>query len=199
MNKNQKILIGAAAGVLCCLIALIVILIVSNASRTDEVNKAREEMETLRLANDRLALENEFNQLNADFNQYEDQQIYLKNDSLIHQYNEARMKVEGLLTELEEQKKDNVANRKRIKELEGQIATLKDILKHYLEEIRRLGEENEGLKKEIAEVTEKNVQLESQVSQATSENKELTQTVNLAKKLNITGLSLQAYNKKGKI
>ena len=199
MNKNQKIIIAAGGGVFLCLIALVIILIVSNANRTDEVNQAREEMESLRLANDRLALENEFNQLNADFNQYEDQQIYLKNDSLVHQYNEARMKVEGLLSELEEQKKDNVANRKRIKELEGQIASLKEILKHYLEEIRRLGEENEGLKKEIAVVTEKNVQLESQVTQATTQNKELTQTVNLAKKLNITGLSLQAYNKKGKV
>lgn len=199
MNKNQKVILFAGGGVLLALIALVIILIVSNANRTEEVNQAREEMETLRLANDKLALENEFNQLNADFSQYEDQQIYLKNDSLVYQYNEARMKVEGLLSELEEQKKDNAANRKRIKELEGQIASLKEILKHYLEEIKRLGEENEGLKKEIAEVTEKNVQLETQVTQATTQNRELTQTVNLAKKLNITGLTLQAYNKKGKV
>ena len=199
MNKMQKIIIFGGAGALLCMIALIIVLIVNNAERTDQVNEARAEMDSLRLANDRLLLTNEFNQLNADFNQYEDQQIYLKNDSLIHQYNEARLKVEGLLAELDEQKKDNAANRKRIKELEGEIATLKGIVKHYLEEIRRLGEENEGLRQEIAQVNERNEKLSSQVTRTASENKELTQTVKLAKKLNITGLSFQAYNKKGKV
>lgn len=199
MNKTQKIIIFGGGGTVLCLIALVIILIINNSTRTNQVNEARAELEAQRLANDRLMLTNEFNQLNADFSQYEDQQIYLKNDSLIKQYNEARLKVEGLLSELDEQKRNNAANRKRIKELEGQIATLKGIVKHYLEEIKRLGEENEGLRQEIAQAKERNEKLTSQVTQATTQNKELSQTVKLAKKLNITGLSLQAYNKKGKI
>lgn len=198
MNKNQKIILYGGIAALVCLIALVIVLIISNASRTDDLNQARAETENLRLANDRLLLTNEFNQLNADFSQYEDQQVYLKNDSLVQKYNEARLKVEGLLSELNQEKQSNAANRKRIKQLEGEIATLKGIVKHYLEEIRRLGEENEGLKKEIQQVNERNQQLSSQVTQATSRNEELTQTVKLAKKLNITGLSLSAYNKKGK-
>ncbi|MCH5234858.1 MAG: hypothetical protein J1E16_06155 [Muribaculaceae bacterium] len=198
MNKTQKIIIFGGGGAVLCLIALVIILIINNATRTDQVNEARAEMESLRLANDRLLLTNEFNQLNADFSQYEDQQIYLKNDSLVQQYNEARLKVEGLLAELDEQKKNNAANRKRIKELEGEIATLKGIVKHYLEEIKRLGEENEGLRQELAQSNERNEKLSTQYTQATTQNKELTQTVKLAKKLNITGLSFQAYNKKGK-
>ena len=71
-------------------------------------------------------------------------------------------------------------------------------MKHYLEEIKRLGEENEGLKQELQQISEKNQQLETQVSQTSASNAELAQTVKLAKKLNITGVSLQAYNKKGK-
>lgn len=199
MNKTQKLIIFGGGGLLLCLVALVIILIISNSTRTDQVNEVRAEMESLRLANDRLMLTNEFNQLNADFNQYEDQQIYLKNDSLVQKYNEARLKVEGLLAELDQEKKNNTANRQRIKQLESEIATLKGIVKHYLEEIRRLGEENEGLRQEIAQVNEKNEQLSSQVSQATSQNRELSQTVKLAKKLNITGLTLQAFNKKGKV
>ena len=198
MNKNQKIILYGGIAALVCLVALVVVLIVMNAKRTEQVNQAREETENLRLANDRLLLTNEFNQLNADFNQYEDQQIYLKNDSLVQKYNEARLKVEGLLSELNQEKKSNAANRKRIKELENEIATLKGIVRHYLEEIRRLGEENEGLRQEIQQVTQRNQQLSSQVTQATSRNEELSQTVKLAKKLNITGLTLHAYNKKGK-
>lgn len=199
MNKNQKIIIYGGCAALICLVGLVVALIISNANRTNEVNDARAEAENLRLANDRLLLTNEFNQLNADFNQYEDQQIYLKNDSLVQKYNEARLKVEGLLTELNQAKQSNAANRKRIKELENEIATLKGIVKHYLEEIKRLGEENEGLRKEIEQVNQRNEQLASQVSVATTQNEQLTQTVKLAKKLNVTGVSLKAYNKKGKV
>lgn len=199
MNKNQKIIVYGGGAALLCLIALIVVLIVINARRTNEINEARAETENLRLANDRLLLTNEFNQLNADFNQYEDQQVYLKNDSLVQKYNEARLKVEGLLSELNEAKQSNAANRKRIKELENEIATLKGIVKHYLEEIRRLGEENEGLKKEIEAVNQRNEQLASQVTVATTQNEQLSATVKLAKKLNVTGVSLKAYNKKGKV
>jgi len=199
MNKNQKIIIYGGCAALVCLVGLVVALIISNANRTNEVNEARAETENLRLANDRLLLTNEFNQLNADFNQYEDQQIYLKNDSLVQKYNEARLKVEGLLTELNQAKQSNAANRKRIKDLENEIATLKGIVKHYLEEIKRLGEENEGLRKEIEQVNQRNQQLASQVTVATTQNEQLSQTVKLAKKLNITGVSLKAYNKKGKV
>ncbi len=198
MNKNQKIIFYAGMIAIAALVALVIVLIITNASRTEEVNQARAETENLRLANDRLLLTNEFNQLNADFNQYEDQQIYLKNDSLVKKYNEARLKVEGLLTELNQEKQSNAANRKRIRDLENEIKTLKGIVKHYLEEIRRLGEENEGLKKEIEQVNQRNQQLASQVSVTTTQNEQLTQTVKLAKKLNVTGVSLVAYNKKGK-
>lgn len=117
----------------------------------------------------------------------------------MQKYNEARLKVEGLLTELDQEKKNNAANRKRIKDLEAQIATLKGIVKHYLEEIKRLGEENEGLKKELEQVNQHNQQLASSLSATTTQNEKLSQTVKLAKKLNITGVSLKAYNKKGKV
>ncbi len=199
MNKNQKIIVYGGAGVLACLVALIIVLIVTNSSRTNQVNEARAQADSLLLANDRLLLTNEFNQLNADFSQYEDQQIYLKNDSLVQKYNEARLKVEGLLQELSAEKRSNEANRKRIKQLEGEIATLKGIVKHYLEEIKRLGEENEGLRQEIQQANQRNEQLASQVTVATRNNEQLSQTVKLAKKLNITGLSFHAYNKKGKV
>ncbi len=202
MNKNQKKLLIAGIAVLACFVGLIIWLIVANSRNTAAVNRAEARADSLAIANDQLVLTNEFNQLNADFNQYEGQQIYLKNDSLVTQYNEARMKVEGLIQELNDEKKKNASNmaasRAKIKQLEGEIATLKNIVRHYLEEIKRLGEENEGLKQEIQQVQQKNEQLSSQYTAATKSNVELTQTVQLAKKLNITGISFQAYNKKGK-
>ncbi|MCM1369272.1 MAG: hypothetical protein NC204_02750 [Candidatus Amulumruptor caecigallinarius] len=202
MNKKIKTLIIGAVVVLVCLIGLVVFLIVKNNSNTIAINDATARADSLSIANDQLMLTNEFNQLNADFDQYEGQQIYLKNDSLVQKYNEARMKVEGLLRELNDEKskhsKDMAASRAKIKQLEGEIATLKNIVRHYLEEIKRLGEENAGLKQEIEQVQQRNEQLSTQVTQATASNARLTQTVQLAKKLNITNLTFHAYNKKGK-
>lgn len=203
MNKNLKVIIYTAVGVLVALIALIVFLIVKDTNNTAAVNEAQARADSLAIANDQLVLTNEFNQLNADFNQYEGQQIYLENDSLVQKYNAARMKVEGLIRELNAEKnnhaKDMASSRAKIKQLESEIATLKGIVRHYLEEIKRLGEENAGLKQEIQAVQQKNEQLTSEYTKATASNQELSQTVKLAKKLNVTGLSFNAYNKKGKV
>lgn len=198
MNKNQKIIMWAGIGVLLILIALAGVLIYNNARSTEAADRAQAEADSLRLANDQLVLTNEFNQLNADFTQYEDQQIYLKNDSLVQQYNEARLKVESMLQELNKEKRSNAQNRARIKQLEAEISTLKGIVRHYLEEIKRLGEENEGLRQEIQQVNQKNQELSTQVTATASRNEALTQKVQLAEKLNLTGISLKAYNKKGK-
>lgn len=203
MDKKQKKLLYMAIAALSCLVILIIVLIINNSRSTTAANEALARADSLSVANDQLLLTNEFNQLNADFNQYEGQQIYLKNDSLVQKYNEARMKVEGLIQELNDEKSKNAKNmaasRAKIKQLEGEIATLKNIVKHYLAEIKRLGEENEGLKQEIKQVQEKNERLSTQYTAASRSNAELTQTVKLAKKLNITGMSFHAYNKRGKV
>ena len=198
LDKNRKIILYTGLGVFAGIVALVVVLIVNTSRQQNLANEALAKVDSPALANDRLLLTNEFNQLNGDFSQYEDQQVYLKNDSLVQQYNAARMKVEGLLKELNAEKRSNAGNRARIKQLEGEIATLKGIVRHYLEEIKRLGEENEGLRQEIAQVQERNEHLAATAASAQRDNAELSQTVAQAKRLNITGLSFQAYNKKGK-
>lgn len=198
MDKRQKTILYAGIGVIAALIALAVVLIFNASRQSSQAEEAQIKLDSLQLVNDQLKLTSEFNQLNADFKAYEEQQIYLKNDSLIQKYDQARLKVESLLKELNTEKRSNSQNRKRIKELEAEIATLKGIVKHYLEEIKRLGEENEGLRQELSEISKKNEQLSSEVTSANTKNEELTQKVQLAEKLTLTGISLQAYNKKGK-
>ena len=199
MNKNQKIVLYGGVAVFAALVAMVGILIYSNARSNNVANDAMARVDSLALANDRLLLTNEFNQLNADFSQYEDQQVYLKNDSLVQQYNAARMKVEGLLRELSAEKASNSQNRARIKKLEGEIASLKKIVRHYLEEIKRRGEENEGLRRELEQVNQRNEQLATTAASVKRDNEQLSQTVAQAKKLSITGLSFKAYNNKGKV
>ena len=201
MNKNQKIILFGAIGVFAALIALMVVLIVQNARHSSQAGQLQVEMDSLRIENDRLELESltsEFNRLNSEFSQYEDQQIQLTNDSLVQQYNEAKERVNTLLQELEKEKKSNRANREKIKQLENEITTLKGIAKHYLEEIRRLNEENEGLRKELTTEKDRNESLERENATVSKSNAQLTETVQLAKKLNITGLSLVALKKNDK-
>lgn len=198
MSKSQKIILFGAIAIFLGLAALITILIINNSDKEKQVSDTQMQLDSLAIANDRLQLTNEFNQLNADFAQYEDQQVYLQNDSLIEQYNAAKNRVQDLLSQLDKEKSSNKANKARIKQLEAEIVTLKGIVRHYLEEIKRLGEENEGLKRELDEVQQRNVQLASENESANRTNAELSQTVQRAKKLNITNLSLGAYNKKDK-
>ena len=162
MDKRQKTILFAGIGVIVALIVLAVALIFTNSRQNSEFNEVQAQLDSLQFANDQMKLTNEFNQLNADFKAYEDQQIYLKNDSLVQKYDQARLKVEALLKELNAEKRSNSQNKQKIKNLEAEIATLKGIVKHYLAEIKRLGEENEGLRKEIEE-TVKNLHLQNKV------------------------------------
>lgn len=201
MTKNQKILLFGAVGVFLCLAALIIVLIVQNADHTRAAQQMQEQADSLRAENDKLelaGLTSEFDRLNAEFSQFDDQQLNIKNDSLVRQYNEARERVNALINELDKEKKSNNANRQKIKQLEAEITTLKGIAKHYLEEIRRLNEENEGLRKELTSEKDRNETLARENETVNRSNAELSQTVQLAKKLNITSLSLSAYNKKDK-
>ncbi|MCH5214329.1 MAG: hypothetical protein J1E97_03980 [Muribaculaceae bacterium] len=201
MKKNQKILLFGAVGVFLALAALIVVLIVKNAEHTRLARELEERADSLRNENNRLELESltgEFDRLNAEFDQIEDRELLLQNDSLVQQYNEAREKLTSLMQELEKEKKSNRANLQKIKELEAEIATLRGIAKHYLEEIRRINGEKEALQQELTETKGRNETLERENASYSQSNAELTKTVQLAKKLNITGLSLSIYNKKNK-
>lgn len=154
MNRKQKIVFFSGLGVVVALIVLIIVLLVndrsaSNSGDEDSLIDKSEQVDSLQNAYDELELVNEYKELEADFSQYEEQQKYLKNDTLVRQYNDAKKRVESLLKELKSEKRSNQENREKIKQLQAEIATLKDIVRHYLEEIKRLGEENEGDRKSV--------------------------------------------------
>ena len=202
MNKKVGIII--IAGILLCIgfIVLIILLIAGNNRSENDARQARLEADSLKIAVQQSDLDRQFSELQADFSQYEDQAVFLKNDTLVQQYNESRKRIEELMAQLQKErsgrKSDQAASQRRIAQLEAEIGTLRGIVKHYLEEIRRLGQENEGLRNELATTQERNQSLNQQVQQTSAANEELTQTVQLARKLNITGLSLSAYNRKDK-
>ena len=203
MNKKVLFIIISGAVLVAGFVTLIILLLTGQNQSQREAQQARLEADSLKLAIQQDDLDRQYSDLQADFMQYEDQAVYLKNDSLVIQYNESKARIEELMRQLQQERKshksDNAASQRKIAQLEAEIGTLRGIVKHYLEEIQRLGKENEGLRNELASSQQQNQQLTQTVQQTSVQNQQLTQTVQLARKLTITNLRMTAYNKKDKV
>ena len=202
MNKKVLFIIISGAVLVAGFVTIIILLMTGNTRSEDEAARARLEADSLKLAIQQNDLDRQYSELQAEFDQYEDQAVYLKNDSLVTQYNQSKARIEELMRELQKERRshsrDQAASQRKIAQLEAEIGTLRGIVKHYLEEIQRLGKENEGLRTELASSQQQNQQLTQTVQQTSAQNEQLTQTVQLARKLTITNLGLRAYNKKDK-
>lgn len=164
----------------------------------DQSKKAQEQqtqIEQLQLKNDQLQLANQYQLLDDQFKNLEGQAQYIKNDTVLIKYNEAKARVQQLLQELKSQK---TTSAKRIRELQNEIVTLKGIMRHYVAVIDSLGKENAGLKLENSQIRSQNEALTSQVADANAKNDNLSKRMVLAEKLNITGLNLSALKGNGK-
>ncbi len=184
---NLYVLIVAAVAVVAAVVIFLVMH--SKSSRLD----AR--LEQVELEKEQLSLANEYQQLNNEFAQYENQTILLVNDSIVEKYAAAKAKVEKLLQELNQEK---TKNRARIAQLEGEIKTLKAILKTYVERIDELSKENAQLRDENKEVKDRNRRLAANLDDAKKSNEELSERMTLAEKLNVTGVTLTSLKSNGK-
>lgn len=199
MENNAKKPAGLIAGIIL-LALLLVIAIVAFIFTTRSMNKKVEAAalanEQLQLTNEQLQLAQEYQVLNTEFSQYENQSQLLASDSLVTKYAAAKSKVEKLLQELNSEKKKSA---QRIKQLQDEIGTLKNILRHYVTQIDSLGKENAGLRAENEQMRERNQQLSTRVATETKRNEALSERMTLAEKLNVTGVSLTALKKNGKV
>ena len=199
---NKKVIVGIGAALLLLLAGAIIFSVKQVSSLRQEVAAAQAQNEQLQIANDQLQLSNELDAINSEFQQYENQAVELANDTILAKYTAAKAKVEQLMNELKSQKATSQAEIEaksaKIKELQGEISTLRDLLRHYIAQVDSLSKENTGLKAENAEIRTVNETLSSQVQEVSQKNEALSQRMTLAEKLNVTGVSLQALNGKGK-
>ncbi|WP_165042644.1 hypothetical protein [Dysgonomonas sp. ZJ709] len=128
--------------------------------------------------------------------QYEGFKINLKNDSLLHQLNNEQAKVQRLLDELKTVKADNKAE---ISRLNNELASLRKILKSYIAQIDSLNRANAQLRQENKEITDKYQATNRTLNEVSQQKNNLTEKVTLAAKLDATGISVSATNKKGKV
>lgn len=194
--KNPKYLRWGILALATLLVIIITAFILTTKSINDKAEEAALANEQLQLTNEQLQLANEYQALNVEFQQYENQSQLLANDSLVTKYAAAKSKVEKLLQELNSEKKKSAQH---IKKLQDEIGTLKNILRHYVAQIDSLGKENAGLRAENAEIKQRNQQLSNRVATESKRNEILSERMTLAEKLNVTGVTLNALKKNGKI
>lgn len=138
-------------------------------------------------------LEDEYESLTM---QYEGFKLNIKNDSLLHKLDNEQAKVQSLLNELKTVKAENKAE---ISRLNKELTSLRKILKSYIAQIDSLNRANEQLRKENKEITNKYQQTAQTLNQVSQQKDNLTEKVTLAAKLDATGISISATNKKGKV
>lgn len=185
-------------GLLVLLAIAIIVSVGQVVSLKNDVAEARAQNEQLQLDNEQLQLDKEYQAINSEFAQYENQAVKLANDSILAKYTAAKNKVEQLMKELKDEKSRGRQRQERISELQGQIETLRGLLRHYVAQIDSLNRENQGLKAENQEIKSRNEALSSQVQEVSAKNENLSQRMTLAEKLNVTGVSLRALKKNGK-
>lgn len=189
--KIRLIAGGIVLGV--CIIGALVYMFVSQNKKAEEAALRVQELE---LMTEQLQLTNEYDELSASFVQHEGQMALFSNDSIRAEYEAAKNKVEELRAELK--RRDNLS-KQRIAELQAEIATLKNIMRHYVEQIAELNQQNQELRAQNETLENSNRQLSSQVAATTSQNQALTQRVELAEKLNVSGVTLTPLKDNGKV
>lgn len=199
MVINRKKVIIIASAVAAVAVALIIALIVVWRTQQAKIDEAVALKEQAELDASQQQLQAAYDDLNEQFSSFENQRNITLDDSvkrdLTRKYENARLQVERLQQQLRNQRNMSAAE---ISKLRGEIETLRNLLRHYVEEINRLNIENQNLRTENTEIKNQNTQLSSQVAATTRRNEELSERMTLAEKLNVTGVGLVALNRKGK-
>ncbi|MCM1006055.1 MAG: hypothetical protein NC548_49235 [Lachnospiraceae bacterium] len=223
MNKQEKIVLISGGAVVLVLIGLLVwLLFFKNGGNAATDNGGDsltlETDQAARLSEDAWradSLQMVIDQQNMDRMLLElptleqTQNIQPEQQALVDKYNEARNKIENLVAELKSEQANSAKNkqrsqaeieaqRKKIAELESQVEQLKGYCKDLLGQLAELNEKYNQQVEINSQLTEQNQKLQATVSSTASKNEELTATVNTAKRLIITNVSLKAYNKKDK-
>lgn len=164
------------------LLAVVTWLYIDQRQTTDEIETA--------LTAEKDSLQSHLIQLRNDYDE-----LMTDNDSLNAHLNEEKEKIDDLLAEIKTVKATNYA---KIKQLQNELGTLREVAKSYVRQIDSLNTMNQALvaenimvKNEIKAAKTVNVELEEQ-------NKDLSGKVELASALRTESIKAIPINKRGK-
>lgn len=175
-SKQIKIIAAAAAVVI---VALVVLLIRSNSQMAEMTQVFTEE---------RQQLVTDYQDLSVAY-----EEVHSDNDSLDNLVNEQRARVEQLTEELKTLK---ASNARRIKELQGELTTLRTVMRSFITQIDSLNASNTALRQENKDIKGKLANVSRERADLQERNETLTQKVTVAARLEAKGISVTTLNAK---
>lgn len=187
-EKRRNFLIITAASVIILILGFAVVYFMRKASQ-----KEAEVAEVIEMMNfEKEQVQKEYANLNQEFEGYTSN---IKNDSLVKLLQDQKTKVQQLLEELRVTKSTNA---KRIAQLRKELATVRQIMIQYVNQIDSLNSANKVLKTENVEVHRKYKAATETVQTLSKEKESLNQVVTRASILEVTNFSMTPLNSKGK-
>ena len=181
-SKTTRILvvvIAAALGVISFLVWM-------NFQQKNEIKEIVEQMEF-----EKEQLEDEYEELAIQFDGYQTADIH--NDSLVELLSQEKQRVQDLLEELRITK---VTNARRIAELKKELATVREVMVSYVQQIDSLDRANKQLVKENKEVKQQYQVVVREAKKLEKERTELAEVVSRASMLEVSHFAMTPLNKR---
>lgn len=180
MDKKKTTILLSALGVVIA--ALIIGLIVF-------MNKSNKQSQ--QIAETEMFMEEEKQQMVTEMEQMAGEMdgftLYVHNDSLLREFDMQKQKIKELQEEL---RRTKATDAKRIAELKAEIATLRKLLAHYIEQIDSLNSLNQRLTTENIEVKQRYQSASATAEILAKEKESLSETVSRAAILEAHSISV---------
>jgi type II secretory pathway pseudopilin PulG len=181
--KNPKVVV---ISVISALVLVVLGLVVMNLQQRTEIKEIVEQMEF-----EKEQLEDEYEELAIQFDGYQTTDIH--NDSLVQLLSQEKQHVQDLLEELRITK---VTNARRIAELKKELATVRQVMVTYVQQIDSLDRTNKALVKENQQVKQQYQEVARQAQQLEEERTQLAEVVTRASMLEISDFAVTFLNKR---
>ena len=186
--KRRNFIIVTAVSVVIVTLGFAVFYFVRKANQ-----KEAEVAEVVQMMNfEKEQVQKEYANLNQEFDGYTSN---IKNDSLVKLLQDQKSKVQQLLEELRVTKSTNA---KKIAQLRQELATVRQVMIQYVNQIDSLDKANKVLKTENVEVHRKFKAASETVKELSKEKENLNQVVTRASILEVTNFKMTPLNSSGK-
>ncbi|NLI99819.1 MAG: hypothetical protein GX371_01520 [Bacteroidales bacterium] len=174
----------AVIGVLAIVLAILIGFLVTRNRQMSDMQE--------QFVLDKQDLEDEYEAISL---QYEGFKFSVQNDSLLYKLENEQAKVQRLQEEL---RMTSATDKAEIKRLTDELATLRRILRSYVQQIDSLNRLNEELRAENRQITDQYQRTTQTLRQVSQEREQLSEKVSLAAQLVATNIGAKAVNDRGR-
>lgn len=175
-KKKLTILLAALGIVIAALIAGLIVFMSKSNKQSQQIEQTEMFMEE-----EKQQMVTEMDQIAGEMDGFT---LYVHNDSLLREFDMQKQRIKELQDEL---RRTKATDAKRIAELKAEIATLRKLLAHYIQQIDSLNSLNQRLTSENYEVKQRYQNVSATAEQLAKEKESLNETVSRA-------AILEAYN-----